>query len=92
MVAIARALSGNVQLLLMDEPFEGLSPTMIEELFKSVNSLRNEVSIVIIEHQLDLVLALADRACILDRESITHEGPTKPLLEDLSYRKEKLWV
>lgn len=92
MVAIARALSGNVQMLLMDEPFEGLSPTMIEELFKSVNSLRDEVSIVIIEHQLDLVLALADRAFILDRGSITHEGPTKPLLEDLSYRKEKLWV
>jgi branched-chain amino acid transport system ATP-binding protein len=92
MVAIARALSGNVQMILMDEPFEGLSPTMIEELFKSINSLRNEVSVVIIEHQLDLVLALADRAFILDRGSISHEGPTKPLLDDLAYRKEKLWV
>jgi len=92
MVAIARALSGNVQMILMDEPFEGLSPTMIEELFESINGLRSEVSIVIIEHQLDLVLALADRAFILDRGAISHEGPTKPLLEDLTYRKEKLWV
>lgn len=92
MVAIARALAGNVQLILMDEPFEGLSPTMIEELFATINSLRDEVSIVIIEHQLDLVLALADRAFILDRGSVSHEGPTTPLLEDLDFRKEKLWV
>ncbi len=92
MVAIARALSGNVQMILMDEPFEGLSPTMIEELFESINGLRSEVSIVIIEHQLDLVLALADRAFILDRGTISHEGPTKPLLDDLEFRKSKLWV
>ena len=92
MVAIARALSGNVEIILMDEPFEGLSPTMIEELFESINDLRSEVSLLIIEHQLDLVLALADRAFILDRGFISHEGPTQPLLEDLEFRKSKLWV
>ncbi len=92
MVAIARALAGNVQLLLLDEPFEGLSPVMIEELFESINRLRSEVSIMIIEHQLDLVLALADRAYVLDRGIISHDGPAKPLLEDLDLRKEKLWV
>ena len=92
MVAIARALSGNVELILMDEPFEGLSPTMIEELFESINDLRSEVSLLIIEHQLDLVLALADRAFILDRGVVSHEGPTRPLLEDLEFRKSKLWV
>jgi ABC-type branched-subunit amino acid transport system ATPase component len=47
---------------------------------------------LIIEHQLDLVLALADRAFILDRGFISHEGPTLPLLEDLEFRKSKLWV
>ncbi|MCH9051459.1 MAG: ATP-binding cassette domain-containing protein [Proteobacteria bacterium] len=92
MVAIARALAGNVQLILMDEPFEGLSPTMVEELFENINRLRSEVSIIIIEHQLDLVLALADRTYILDRGVISHHGPAKPLLDDLSLRKEKLWV
>ena len=92
MVAIARALSGNVEMILMDEPFEGLSPTMIEELFESINDLRSEVSLLIIEHQLDLVLALADRAFILDRGVVSHEGPTRPLLEDLEFRKSKLWV
>jgi ABC-type branched-subunit amino acid transport system ATPase component len=92
MVAIARALAGNVQLILMDEPFEGLSPAMVEELFENINRLRSEVSIIIIEHQLDLVLALADRTYILDRGVISHDGPAKPLLDDLSLRKEKLWV
>jgi ABC-type branched-subunit amino acid transport system ATPase component len=92
MVAIARALAGNVKLILMDEPFEGLSPVMVEELFETINELRSEVSIIIIEHQLDLVLALADRAYILDRGVITHDGSAKPLLDNLSFRKEKLWV
>ena len=43
MVTIARALVGNVHLLLMDEPFEGLSPVMIEELFEGIDKLQSEV-------------------------------------------------
>ena len=92
MVAIARALVGNVHLLLMDEPFEELSPVMIEELFEEIDKLRSEVSIMIVEHQLDLVLSLADTAFVLDRGAVSHVGPVKPLLDDLDYRKEKLWI
>jgi ABC-type branched-subunit amino acid transport system ATPase component/ABC-type branched-subunit amino acid transport system permease subunit len=92
MVAIARALSGNVRLLLLDEPFEGLSPAMVEEVFKTIEGLRTEVSILIIEHHLDLVLALADRAYVLDRGYISHEGPAEPLLSDLEFRKKVLWL
>jgi ABC-type branched-subunit amino acid transport system ATPase component/ABC-type branched-subunit amino acid transport system permease subunit len=92
MVAIARALAGNVRLLLLDEPFEGLSPTMVEEVFAAIDLLRHDVSMLIIEHDLDLVLALADRAYILDRGAVTHEGPAAPLLSTLDFRKEKLWV
>ena len=92
MVAIARALAGNVKLILMDEPFEGLSPVMIEELFDAINRLRNEVSIIIIEHQLDLVLALADRVFILDQGAVSYQGAAQPLLENLAFRKEKLWI
>jgi len=92
MVAIARALSGNVKLLLMDEPFEGLSPAMVEEVFKSIEQLRQEVAILIIEHHLDLVLSLADRAYVLDRGHVSHEGPAQPLLTDLEFRKQVLWL
>lgn len=92
MVAIARALSGNVRLLLLDEPFEGLSPAVAEEVFHSIDQLRQEVAILIIEHDLDLALALSDRVYVLDRGYITHEGPAEPLLSDLQFRKETLWL
>jgi branched-chain amino acid transport system ATP-binding protein len=92
MVAIARALSGNVRLLLLDEPFEGLAPAVVEEVFKSLDQLRREIAILIIEHDLDLVLALADRAYVLDRGRVSHSGPAQPLLADLAFRKSVLWV
>jgi branched-chain amino acid transport system ATP-binding protein len=92
MVAVARALSGNVKLLLLDEPFEGLAPAVILELFKVFDQLRRHVSIVIVEHNLDLVLALADRVFALERGAVFHEGPAEPLLNDLAYRKKILWL
>jgi ABC-type branched-subunit amino acid transport system ATPase component len=92
MVAIARALSGNVRLLLLDEPFEGLAPAVVEEVFKSLDQLRGEIAILIIEHDLDLVLALADRAYVLDRGQVSHAGPAEPLRRDIEFRKQVLWL
>jgi ABC-type branched-subunit amino acid transport system ATPase component len=92
MVAIARALSGNVRLLLLDEPFEGLAPAVVEEVFKSLDQLRGEIAILIIEHDLDLVLALADRAYVLDRGQVSHAGPAEPLLRGIEFRKQVLWL
>jgi branched-chain amino acid transport system ATP-binding protein len=92
MVAVARAMSGNVRLLLLDEPFEGLAPTVILELFKVFDLLRRHTSIVIVEHNLDLVLALADRVFALERGAVFHQGPAAPLLTDLDYRKKILWL
>ena len=77
MVAVARAMSGNVKLLLLDEPFEGLAPTVILELFKVFDKLRQHISIVIVEHNLDLVLALADRVFALERGAVFHQGPAR---------------
>jgi ABC-type branched-subunit amino acid transport system ATPase component len=92
MLAVARALSGNVRLLLLDEPFEGLAPTVTQELFRVFDTLRGQVSIVIVEHNLDLVLALADRVYALERGAVFHEGPARALLTDLDYRKKILWL
>jgi ABC-type branched-subunit amino acid transport system ATPase component len=92
MVAVARALSGNVRLLLLDEPFEGLAPTVVQELFTVFDLLRKQVSILIVEHNLDLVLALADRVFALERGAVFHQGPAAPLLTDLEYRKRILWL
>jgi len=92
MVAVARAMSGNVRLLLLDEPFEGLAPTVILELFRVFDLLRRHTSIVIVEHNLDLVLTLADRVFALERGAVFHQGPAAPLLTDLEYRKKILWL
>jgi ABC-type branched-subunit amino acid transport system ATPase component len=92
MVAVARAMSGNVKLLLLDEPFEGLAPAVTLELFGVFDRLRRHMGIVIVEHNLDLVLALADRVFALERGAVFHEGPASPLLTDLDYRKKILWL
>ncbi len=92
MVAVARAMSGNVKLLLLDEPFEGLAPAVVLELFKVFDLLRRQTSIVIVEHNLDLVLALADRVFALERGAVFHQGTASPLLTDLEYRKKILWL
>ena len=92
MVAVARALAGHVRVLLLDEPFEGLAPTVIEELFAAFDRLRAELAIVIVEHNLDLVLALADRAYVLERGSVVHQGPAAALRENLELRRQVLWM
>ena len=74
MVAVARALAGDVRLLLLDEPFEGLSPAITEELFEAFNRLRYEIAMVIVDHHLDLALALSDRTVILERGAVTWTG------------------
>ena len=65
MAAVARALSGDTRVLLLDEPFEGLAPAVVEQLFHSFDKLREHLSIVIVDHNLDLALALSDRTVAL---------------------------
>ena len=69
MVAVARALAGDVRVLLLDEPFEGLSPAVTEELFEAFDRLRHEIAMIIVDHHLDLALALSDRTVVLERGS-----------------------
>ncbi len=92
MVAVARALSGDTRLLLLDEPFEGLAPAVVEELFEAFDRLRHEISIVIVDHHLDLALALSDRTVALERGQVTHSGPSRDLAHDLDLRRKVLWL
>jgi branched-chain amino acid transport system ATP-binding protein len=64
----------------------------ISRAFDAFDKLRHEVSIIIVEHNLDLVLALADRAYVLERGTVVHEGPAHPLLKDLDLRRQVLWL
>lgn len=92
MVAVARALSGDTRVLLLDEPFEGLSPAVTEELFEAFHLLRKDISIIIVDHHLDLALALSDRTIALERGEVTHVGPSKALRDDLELRRKVLWL
>jgi ABC-type branched-subunit amino acid transport system ATPase component/ABC-type branched-subunit amino acid transport system permease subunit len=92
MVAVARALSGDTRVLLLDEPFEGLAPAVVEELFEAFDKLRQEVAIIIVDHHLDLALALSDRTVVLETGQVTHIGPSQALSEDLDMRRKVLWL
>ena len=92
MVAVARALSGDTRVLLLDEPFEGLAPAIVEELFEAFDTLRQEISILIVDHHLDLALALSDRTVALERGQVTHVGPSRALSQDLDLRRKVLWL
>ena len=92
MVAVARALVGDVRLLLLDEPFEGLSPAVTEELFEAFNLLRREIAMIIVDHHLDLALALSDRTVVLERGSVTWRGASQELHDDFTLRKKVLWL
>jgi ABC-type branched-subunit amino acid transport system ATPase component len=92
MVAVARALSGDIRVLLLDEPFEGLAPAVVEQLFESFDRLRKEVAIVIVDHHLDLALALSDRTVALERGQVQWTGESKALRDDLELRRSVLWL
>ena len=55
-------------------------------------TIKGQVTILIVDHNLDLTLALSDTALVLDRGRISHQGAAMPLLKDLEFRRQKLWV
>ena len=92
MVAVARALAGDVRVLLLDEPFEGLSPAVTQELFEAFDRMRHEIAMVIVDHHLDLALALSDRTVVLERGAVTWTGASQSLKDDLALRRKILWL
>ena len=84
MLAIARALMGNPQLLLMDEPSEGLAPIIVEELVRVMHDLRKGggLTAILVEQNIRVALDFSARTVVMDRGRIVHDGPSKTLNED----------
>jgi branched-chain amino acid transport system ATP-binding protein len=83
MLAVARALTLNPELLLMDEPSEGLAPVMVQHLERIVVELRQMgYAILLVEQNLYSALAVADEAYIMETGSIVHHGAVEVLRED----------
>ncbi|PRH85796.1 ABC transporter ATP-binding protein [Labrys okinawensis] len=81
MVALARALIGDPQLVVMDEPSLGLSPKLIDEYFDIVGRIRDEgKTVLLIEQNAETALSIADRGYLLVRGQIAAGGTSKDLL------------
>ncbi len=82
MLAIARALMVPAKLILLDEPFEGLAPTIVKEVMDALAQLRGRVAMVIVEHHAESVLPLVDRAYVLVNGRVAFEGTARTLEDD----------
>ena len=76
MLAIARALVRDPKIVLLDEPFEGLAPVIVQDLMRACRRLVEEgQTIVLVEQNIAATLQLADRAYIINNGHVVHEGP-----------------
>jgi len=84
MLAVGRALVLNPRLLLLDEPLEGLAPIIVEELLRAIRRITREegLSAIIVEQHPQAILAISDRAIVLDRGTIVHSGAARELRDD----------
>lgn len=84
MLTIARTLMTNPKLLLLDEPFEGLAPIIIEELTAAVAKMAQDegIALVLVEQHAEVALGLTQDAIIIERGQIAHRAPSAGLLKD----------
>ncbi len=82
MVAIARALMARPRLLLLDEPSLGLSPRIVDDVFAAIRKINDEgVSVLLVEQNVAMAMAVSDRAYVLEEGCIVAEGEPQTLLE-----------
>jgi branched-chain amino acid transport system ATP-binding protein len=91
MLTIARTLMGNPELLMLDEPSEGLAPLVVDLLLEKITELKNGgVTILLAEQGVAFSLALADRVYVLEKGTIRYSGPSRELRENSALADELL--
>ena len=93
MLAIGRALARDLKILLLDEPYEGLAPVIVQEIEKTLQLIREQgITTVIVEQNAIAALNLADRAVILDTGNVVFDGTAKEVLDNPQLRQEYLAI
>jgi len=93
MLAIARALARNLKLLLLDEPYEGLAPVIVQEIERILHSIKPlGITTIIVEQNAVAALKLADRAVILDTGEVAFAGTAREVLDNTELRHEYLAI
>ena len=93
MLAIARALARDIKVLLLDEPYEGLAPVIVQEIAKTLEIIRDQgITTVIVEQNAVAALKLADRAVILDTGTVVFDGSAAEVLENEELRAQYLAI
>ncbi|WP_416368508.1 ABC transporter ATP-binding protein [Tritonibacter mobilis] len=93
MLAIARALARDIKVLLLDEPYEGLAPVIVDEIEKTLIHIKEQgMTTILVEQNAVRALQLADRAVILDTGGIVFDGSAAEVLENEELRSEYLAI
>ena len=93
MLAVARALARDIKLLLLDEPYEGLAPTIVQEIEKILQEVKQAgITTVIVEQNAVAALKLADSAIILDTGEVAFKGTAQEVLDNEELRHEYLAI
>ncbi len=93
MLTIARTLMGNPSLILLDEPSEGLAPVIVDQMARTILSLKREgLTVILSEQNLAFAIRLADRAYIIEKGEIRYEGAMAELAADDAVRAAYLTV
>ena len=88
MLAVGRALMSNPSIVLMDEPSMGLSPLLVKEIFSIIKEVHEQgMTVLLVEQNAKMALAIADRAYVLETGHITISGDAKELLNDSRVKK-----
>jgi branched-chain amino acid transport system ATP-binding protein len=93
MLTIARTLMGNPELLLLDEPTEGLSPLLVRELGRQIQRLKTRgITVLLAEQNASFALTLSERVYLLEKGQVRFTGSSQELRADHSLRKTLLGV
>ncbi len=93
MLAISRALARDVKLLLLDEPYEGLAPVIVQEIEKTLEQIKTlGMTTIIVEQNAIAALHLADRAIILDMGQVVFDGVSQEVLDNADLRQQYLAI